>query len=82
MAFKRESQPFSAPKLCLLSQYFSNLSSFVLLAESNAKVSAEENAIKEVCLALQRHVNSAEVAEAAAAAMVSLCLDGELFERQ
>ena len=50
-------------------------------AESNAKVSAEENAIKEVCLALRNHVSSSEVAEAAAAAMISLCLDGELCVR-
>ncbi|XP_070175840.1 serine/threonine kinase-like domain-containing protein STKLD1 isoform X1 [Littorina saxatilis] len=50
------------------------------ILESNCKTAAEENAIREVCLALQNHVDCAEVAEAAAAAMVSLCLDDSSFE--
>ena len=50
----------------------------VFFTEENAKISSELNAVKFVCLALKNHLKSAEVAEAAAAAMVSLCLDGRL----
>lgn len=47
------------------------------MPEKNAEIAAEEKAIKEVLTALQNHISSPEIVEAASAAMISLCLDGK-----
>ncbi|KAK7477366.1 hypothetical protein BaRGS_00031384, partial [Batillaria attramentaria] len=50
------------------------------VVESSAKIAAENCAVREVCTALKNHSSLSEVAEAAAAAMISLCLDDGCFD--
>ena len=45
----------------------------------NLKVAGKENAVRDVCVALSTHKVSPDVCEAAAAALVSLLLDGQLI---
>ena len=49
----------------------------IIFPGENLKVAGKENAVKDVCLALSTHKVSPDVCEAAAAALVSLLLDGE-----
>lgn len=45
--------------------------------ENNVKIASDVDAMDKVCKALKMHMNSAEVAEAASAALLSLTLNGK-----
>lgn len=47
--------------------------------ENNVKIASDVDAMDKVCKALKMHMNSAEVAEAASAALLSLTLNGKLL---
>lgn len=42
------------------------------------KIASDDDAMDKVCKALRMHMNSAEVAEASSAALLSLTLNGKL----
>lgn len=49
---------------------------FIFASENNVKIASDDDAMGKVCKALRLHMNSAEVAEAASAALLSLTLNG------
>lgn len=49
-----------------------------IFLENNVKIASDDDAMDKVCKALKMHMNSAEVAEASSAALLSLTLNGKL----